>query len=338
MRVLVTGGAGYIGSHTCVELLACGHQVHVLDNFSNSSQSTLDGIADIAGRAVSMTEGDVRDAGTIEQVFDAFRPEAVIHFAAAKAVGESWERPLDYYDNNVAGTTCLLNHGMKKFRVGHFIFSSSATVYGESASQPIREDAPTGATNPYGRTKLFCEEIIRDHARADPGFHTAILRYFNPAGAHPSTRIGENPNGVPSNLFPYISQVAAGMRPFVRIFGNDYLTPDGTGVRDYIHVVDLARAHVDALAFVAGEHTSITANIGTGRGYSVNEVVSAFQDASGVYIPTRVVERRPGDVPVCFADPALAAERMGWKAELDLVAMCRDAWGWQKQQMVRAAA
>ncbi|WP_119717240.1 UDP-glucose 4-epimerase GalE [Cognatilysobacter tabacisoli] len=328
MRTLVTGGTGYVGSHTCIDLLARGHEVVIFDNLSNSSSDVVSRIEAVSGRVVSFHQGDVRDQKHLEHVMAEFRVDAVLHFAALKAVGESWTCPLAYYDNNVGGTLSLL-HAMTATSAGALVFSSSATVYGEPETLPIREDAPTRATNPYARTKLMSEEIITDYGHAERGFNAAILRYFNPVGAHPSGLLGENPRGVPNNLLPFVAQVAAGEREFVRVFGGDYPTPDGTGVRDYLHVVDLARAHVDALDYLASNRRNTTVNLGTGRGHSVLEVIAAFEKACGHEIERRIVERRPGDVSSCFADTKLAEDVLGWRAQLDLDQMCADAWRWQ---------
>jgi UDP-glucose 4-epimerase len=328
--VLVTGGAGYIGSHTCVELLAAGHQVVVLDNFSNSKPVALERVEELAGRALAgRIEADIRDRAALAQVLAAHPVDAVIHFAGLKAVGESVAQPMAYYDNNVSGTVCLTEvmaaHGVKRI-----VFSSSATVYGDPASVPIREDFPTGPTNPYGRTKWMLEYILADIAAADPAWQVALLRYFNPVGAHRSGRIGEDPNGIPNNLMPYVTQVAIGRLPQLQVFGDDYPTPDGTGVRDYIHVVDLARGHVRAVERLMGHSPGVlTVNLGTGRGYSVLEVVKAFEKASGRPVPYRIAPRRPGDIAMCYADPERAATELGWRAELELDAMCEDAWRWQ---------
>jgi UDP-glucose 4-epimerase len=328
MRVLVTGGAGYIGSHTCVELLAAGHDVVVVDNLHNSKPAALARVQEIAGRDLAFVQADLRDAGALRALFGDFGFDAVIHFAGLKAVGESTQIPIDYYDNNVQGTLCLCR-AMSAAGVKRLVFSSSATVYGEPASVPIREDFPLSATNPYGRTKLFIEEILRDVQRADSDWDIALLRYFNPVGAHPSGRIGEDPHGIPNNLMPYIAQVAVGKRDALQVFGDDYDTPDGTGVRDYIHVVDLARGHLAALERLTTSPGVVTYNLGTGRGYSVLEVVRAFAGAAARDIPYRIVARRPGDVAVCFADPALAAAQLGWHAELGIEAMVADHWRWQ---------
>jgi UDP-glucose 4-epimerase len=328
MRVLVTGGAGYIGSHTCVELLTAGHEVVVIDNLSNSKEAALARVQEIAGRRLAFVKADLRDRGALDAVFrdDAF--DAVIHFAGLKAVGESTEIPLDYYDNNIGGTLTLCQ-AMAAPGVKRLVFSSSATVYGDPASVPIREDFPLSATNPYGRTKLFIEEILRDLQRADSGWDIALLRYFNPVGAHPSGRIGEDPSGVPNNLMPCVAQVAIGKLPQLQVFGDDYDTPDGTGVRDYIHVVDLARGHLAALTRLSARPGVVTYNLGTGRGYSVLEMAEAFARISGRRVPHQVVGRRPGDIAVCYADPSLAHAELGWRAELGIDDMVRDGWRWQ---------
>ncbi len=327
--ILVTGGTGYIGSHTCVELLAAGHELVIVDNLCNSKRSVLQRIGRIAGRAPTFHEADVRDQAALRQVFSAQPIDAVIHFAGLKAVGESVTQPLRYYDNNIAGTVALCEvmaeHGVKSL-----VFSSSATVYGDPHQVPIREEFPLSATNPYGRSKLMVEEILRDAVVADDTWRIALLRYFNPVGAHASGIIGEDPNGIPNNLMPFITQVASGKRPELSVFGNDYATPDGTGVRDYIHVVDLARGHLAALNVLARRTGILTVNLGTGRGYSVLEVVRAFERASGRKVPYRVVARRPGDVPQCYADPTLARSLLGWVAERGLDEMCRDSWRWQE--------
>lgn len=328
MRVMVTGGTGFIGSHTCTELLKRGHDVFVLDNLSNSKAEVIDRIVSIAGRRPAFAAGDVRDQRLVCKLLEEWSVDAVIHFAALKAVGESWQQPLRYFDNNIGGTTSLLQ-AMYASGVNLFIFSSSATVYGEPDVCPIPETAITRVTNPYGRTKLVCEQLISDLVQSHPQFHAAVLRYFNPVGAHPSGQIGEDPGGVPNNLMPYIAQVASGQREYLQVFGNDYATPDGTGLRDYIHVLDLAVAHVDALDFLAHQNKSLTVNLGTGRGYSVLEVVRAFEEASGRPVPMRIVARRQGDVASCYADPALAQRVLGWHASRDLDQMCADAWNWQ---------
>jgi len=328
MNVLVTGGTGFIGSHTCVELLNSGHDVVIVDNLSNSQGDVVDHIASITGRHPTFIKCDIRNQKDIEHILVSQEINAVIHFAALKAVGESWHRPLDYFDNNVSGTIAILR-AMETSGVRHFVFSSSATVYGEPDQCPILESAPTRTTNPYGRTKLICEQLLMDRASANPPFHAAVLRYFNPVGAHPTGLIGEAPNGTPNNLMPYVAQVAIGQREYLQVFGNDYETSDGTGIRDYIHVVDLAIAHVRALDFVISNNSNITVNLGTGKGYSVLEVVAAFERASGQKVPTRIVDRRHGDVATCFADAKLAQELLGWRAERNLDQMCIDAWRWQ---------
>ncbi len=327
---LITGGAGYIGSHTCVELLCAGHDVVVIDDLSNSSAEALRRVEVLGGRQLAgFIQADVRDRAVLNGVFARYPVEAVIHFAAKKAVGESVALPRAYYDNNLNGLLSLLE-AMDDAGVRRLVFSSSATVYGDPASVPIDEGFPTAATNPYGRTKLMGEEILRDVGAADPRWNIALLRYFNPVGAHRSGRIGEDPDGLPNNLMPYVSQVAVGRLERLNVFGGDYPTPDGTGVRDYIHVVDLARGHLRALERIGGLPGVSTFNLGTGRGYSVLEVVKAFEAASERSIPYRIVARRPGDVAACWADPARAAEVLGWRAELDLAAMCADAWRWQR--------
>ncbi|MFN4148460.1 MAG: UDP-glucose 4-epimerase GalE [Rhodocyclaceae bacterium] len=325
---LVTGGLGYIGSHTCVELLAAGHRVRIFDNLSNSKIAVLDRIAEIAGQRPEFVRGDIRDRGALRAALSGC--DAVIHFAGLKAVGESVAQPLRYYDNNVSGSIALFET-MAETDVKTVVFSSSATVYGDPASVPIREDAQLSATNPYGRSKLMIEDILRDMHRADPSWRIALLRYFNPVGAHPSGRIGEDPNGIPNNLMPYVSQVAVGKLECLSVFGNDYPTPDGTGVRDYIHVVDLAKGHLAALGALERQGGLLTVNLGTGRGYSVLEMVRAFERASGRKVPYRIAPRRPGDVAICYADPTLAAQLLGWRAEKGLEEMCRDAWRWQSQ-------
>jgi len=329
MRILVTGGAGYIGSHTCVELLAAGHEVVVVDNLANSSAEALERVRRISGREPGFHRLDLREGAALREVFARSRFDAVIHFAGLKAVGESVQKPLHYYDNNVTGTLRLLEC-MREAGVKRLVFSSSATVYGDPASVPIREDFTLSASNPYGRTKLFIEEILRDEQRANPDWDIVLLRYFNPVGAHASGLIGEDPAGIPNNLMPYVSQVAVGKLECLNVWGNDYPTPDGTGVRDYIHVVDLALGHLAALQ--RGQGPGVRAyNLGTGRGYSVLEMIAAFERASGRKVPYRFAPRRPGDVAACYADPTLAHRELGWKAERDVDAMCRDAWHWQSQ-------
>ncbi len=328
LKVLLTGGAGYIGSHTAVECLAAGHEVVVFDNLSNSSPKSLERVAQIAGRPVAFVEGDIRDRAALARLFADHAIDAVVHFAGLKAVGESVEQPLRYYDNNIAGSIALFET-MAAAGVKSVVFSSSATVYGDPARVPITEDFPLSATNPYGWSKLFIETMLRDVAHADAGWKVALLRYFNPVGAHASGLIGEDPRGIPNNLMPYIAQVAVGRRAQLSVFGGDYPTPDGTGVRDYIHVVDLARGHVAALNKLAGLAGVHTWNLGTGRGVSVLEMVRAFEAASGRPVPYQIVERRAGDVAQCWADPARAAADLGWRAEYDLARMCADAWRWQ---------
>lgn len=330
MKILVTGGAGYIGSHTCVELLKAGHQVVVVDNLCNSSRVSLDRVAGITGRRVSFVEGDIRNRGTLMQIFSRDEIDAVIHFAGLKAVGESVELPLAYYQNNINGTLTLLE-SMAESGVKRLVFSSSATVYGDPDSLPITEDFPLSASNPYGRSKLIIEEILRDLHTADEGWDISILRYFNPVGAHESGLIGEDPAGIPNNLMPYISQVASGRLERLSVYGDDYPTGDGTGVRDYIHVVDLAKGHLAALTKLAEHPGVITHNLGTGRGYSVLEMVRAFEQASGREVPYQIVDRRPGDIAACYADPTRASKELGWRAEQNLQAMCNDTWRWQSE-------
>ncbi|MCL2876588.1 MAG: UDP-glucose 4-epimerase GalE [Betaproteobacteria bacterium] len=326
--ILVTGGAGYIGSHTVVELLAAGHELLILDNFSNSSPKALECIEKIAGRRPLWVEGDIRDRQLLARLFAEHPLRAVIHFAGLKAVGESVEQPLRYYDNNVTGSLYLFE-AMAAAGVFRLVFSSSATVYGDPHAVPIDESFPLQTTNPYGRSKLMIEDILRDIGRADPRWRVALLRYFNPVGAHASGLIGEDPRGIPNNLMPYVAQVAVGRRDELSVFGGDYPTPDGTGMRDYIHVVDLARGHLAALERLDQLAGVTPVNLGTGRGYSVLEVVAAFEKASGRPVPYRVVDRRAGDVAACYADPRLAQSLFGWRAERDLAAMCADSWRWQ---------
>jgi UDP-glucose 4-epimerase len=328
MRILVTGGAGYIGSHTCVELLEAGHEVLVVDNLCNSKEESLRRVAEIAGRKPGFVEADLRDRPGLTSIFNGQDFDAVIHFAGLKAVGESTQIPLAYYENNVGGTITLCKV-MAEAGVKNIVFSSSATVYGDPASVPIREHFPTSATNPYGRSKLYIEEILRDVHLSDGAWNVALLRYFNPVGAHDSGRIGEDPNGIPNNLMPFISQVAVGKLPKLRVFGADYPTPDGTGVRDYIHVVDLAQGHLKALERLTSSPGVVTYNLGTGRGYSVLEMVRAFEQASGRPVPHEIVDRRPGDIAICYADPTLAREELGWVAERGIDDMVRDTWRWQ---------
>ena len=326
--IFVTGGAGYIGSHTCVELLNAGHTVTVFDNLSNSQPEALQRVERITGKSVHFIEGDIRDQAALTAALQASQPTAVIHFAGLKAVGESVAQPLHYYDNNVVGTLCLLR-AMQAAAVKTLVFSSSATVYGDPQRLPLTEDHPLSATNPYGQTKLVIENMLRDLYRSDAAWRIAILRYFNPVGAHASGLIGEDPQGVPNNLLPYVAQVAVGRRDCLNVWGNDYPTPDGTGVRDYIHVVDLALGHLAALDQLDKAPQCLTVNLGTGTGYSVLDMVRAFSAASGRPIAHRFSPRRAGDVAACYADPALALQRLGWCAERDLATMCADAWRWQ---------
>ena len=331
MKVLVTGGAGYIGGHTCVELLNAGHEVVVIDNFFNSKTEALDNIRKITGRDLAFYKADLRDREAVRRIFEEHQIDAAIHFAGLKAVGESVQKPLAYYRNNLDTTLALLDV-MADHGVHRLIFSSSATVYGD-APAPCREDMPTGGcTNPYAWTKLMIEQILRDAAKADPALSAVCLRYFNPVGAHESGLIGELPNGIPNNLMPYITQTAAGIRPELTVFGNDYPTPDGTGVRDYIHVVDLARGHVAALEFSRTSPGWEAINLGTGRGSSVLEIVETFQRVNGVAVPYRIGPRRAGDLPTCYAATDKAARLLHWHAEKDLADMCRDAWRWQQSQ------
>lgn len=327
MKILVTGGAGYIGSHTCVELLQAGHFVSIVDNFCNSSPIVIDRIKAITGRSPDLERADIRDRSALERIFSGNQFDAVIHFAGLKAVGESVSEPMRYYENNVLGSLRLFeamsNHGVRTV-----VFSSSATVYGDPIHVPIREDFALAPTNPYGRSKWMVEEILRDIARADSSWEVVLLRYFNPVGAHESGQIGEDPMGTPNNLLPYISQVAVGRLKELSVFGNDYPTPDGTGVRDYIHVVDLARGHLAALESVSKGVAAI--NLGTGYGYSVLDMVRAFEEASGRRIPYRIVPRRPGDIATCYADPTLAEQLLGWRAHFGLREMCVDTWRWQR--------
>lgn len=326
--ILVTGGAGYIGSHTCLELLQQRYSVVVLDNFCNSKPTSLHRVENLVGGKMTVVRGDVRNRALLRKLFTAYEIDAVVHFAGLKAVGESVRQPLIYYDNNVVGSVTL-TEVMAEYGVKTLVFSSSATVYGDPASVPIREDFPVGTTNPYGSSKLMVERIYRDLAVADPTWRIALLRYFNPVGAHRSGMIGEDPNGIPNNLMPFIAQVASGRREHLNIWGDDYSTPDGTGVRDYIHVTDLALGHLAALQALQDKDGVLTVNLGTGQGHSVLEMVSAFEAASGKKIPYRIAPRRPGDIGACYADPALAAKLLGWRAELGIDAMCRDAWRWQ---------
>ncbi|MQA38020.1 UDP-glucose 4-epimerase GalE [Rugamonas aquatica] len=327
-KILVTGGMGYIGSHTVLELLVAGFDVVVIDNLSNAKTSVQPRVQRLAGRTFDFVEADVRDRSAVEAVFAAHRIEAVIHFAGLKAVGESVEQPLRYYDNNVVGSLVLFET-MAKFDVKTLVFSSSATVYGDPASVPIFEHFPLSATNPYGRSKLMIEDMLRDLHKADPRWRIALLRYFNPVGAHESGLIGEEPNGIPNNLLPYVAQVAEGQRAFLSVYGSDYPTPDGTGLRDYIHVVDLALGHLATLSKLATDAGIFTYNLGTGRGNSVLEMVRAFEAASGRPVPYQVVARRAGDIAACYADASLAERELGWRAQRNVEQMCADSWRWQ---------
>jgi len=331
--ILVTGGTGYIGSHTCVALLRTGHEVLVLDNLSNSDAGVLDRLEKICGRRPGFIAGDTRDAALLDRLFASQPVRAVLHFAGLKAVGESVAKPLEYYDNNVGGSLQLLA-AMRRAQVRTLVFSSSATVYGDPASLPIREDFPRCATNPYGRSKLVVEDILADLHAAEPDWRIARLRYFNPVGAHESGLIGESPRGTPNNLMPYVAQVAAGLRPAVNVWGGDWPTADGTGVRDYIHVMDLAEGHVAALDCLDRQGGMVTVNLGTGRGHSVLEMVRAFEKASGRPVPYNMAPRRPGDIAQCWADPTLARRLFGWQAKRGIEQMCADAWRWQQRQGV----
>jgi UDP-glucose 4-epimerase len=330
MHILVTGGAGYIGSHTCLELLNAGHQVTVVDNLCNAREESLRRVMELTGRSLDFVRLDLRDKEALTAVFSSAREkiDAVIHFAGLKAVGESVAQPLAYYHNNITGTL-ILCEVMVAQGVKNIVFSSSATVYGDPATVPIREDFPLSCTNPYGRTKLMIEEILRDLHVADSDWNVILLRYFNPVGAHKSGRIGEDPNGIPNNLMPYISQVAVGRRERLSVFGDDYDTVDGTGVRDYIHVVDLALGHVQAVNKLTGQPGVEVYNLGTGEGCSVLEMVAAFEKATGRDVPYVIAARRPGDVAVCYADPGKALKALGWRAERGIHEMCEDAWRWQ---------
>ncbi len=329
MSILVTGGAGYIGSHTCIELMKAGYDIVVVDNFYNSKKESLKRVAELSGKKFAFYECDIRDKKGLDHVFKQEKIDAVIHFAGLKAVGESCIKPIEYYDNNIAGTLVLCEV-MKENGCKKIVFSSSATVYGMNNVSPLKETMPTGGTtNPYGTTKFMIEIILSDLFKSDNEWSISLLRYFNPIGAHESGRIGEDPNGIPNNLMPYITQVAIGKRECLSVYGDDYDTPDGTGVRDYIHVVDLALGHVKALARVLSRSGLDVYNLGTGTGYSVLDVVKAFEKASGVTINYKIVERRPGDIATCYSDPTKAYEELGWKAERDLERMCADSWRWQ---------
>ena len=331
MNILVTGGAGYIGSHTCVELLNAGYGVVVVDNLCNSNPKSLERVEELTGRKITFYRGDVRDKALMDKIFAENEIAAVIHFAGLKAVGESVAQPWRYYDNNL-NSTLVLTKAMEEAGVKNIIFSSSATVYSGDNEMPLREDSRTGGcTNPYGWTKYMTEQILTGMCTADSSWSVALLRYFNPIGAHESGRIGEDPRGIPNNLMPFITQVAVGRREFLSVYGNDYPTPDGTGVRDYIHVVDLAKGHVAAVRYVM-EHTGCEVfNLGTGVGYSVLEMVKTFERANNLTLPYKIVDRRPGDLPTCYADPSKSAEILGWRAEKNLEDMCRDSWRWQSR-------
>ena len=330
MSVLVTGGAGYIGSHTTIELIEAGHEVIIVDDFSNSNPVVIERIEELSGKKVKFYEIDITDKEKLETVFKENKIDSVIHFAAYKAVGESVEKPLEYYINNLTSTLVVLGL-MREYGVKKFVFSSSATVYGDPVKNPILEDFDLSVTNPYGRTKLMIEDMLRDICKADKSLDVAILRYFNPVGAHKSGRIGEEPNGIPNNLMPYITKVAIGSLKELNVFGDDYPTHDGTGVRDYIHVVDLARGHVKALDKLSENPGLVTYNLGTGNGYSVLDLVKAFSKVSNREIPYKIVERRAGDIAMCYADPSKAEKELGWKAEYGIDDMCQDSWRWQSQ-------
>lgn len=333
-KILITGGAGYIGSHTAVELMNAGHHVVIVDNLSNSSIKVLERIQNLVSPNFTFIGEDVRNGAALESIFKDHDIEGVVHFAGLKAVGESVAQPLRYFDNNVGSTLALLQ-AMDRAQVRRIVFSSSATVYGDPDHVPVKENSQLQAASPYARTKLMCEDILRDLQASTPSqpnlWQVAILRYFNPVGAHISGTIGEHPNGIPNNLMPFITQVAVGKREFLSIFGNDYPTPDGTGVRDYIHVVDLAQGHLAALNYLKNKQQSITVNLGTGKGVSVKEMADTFAKVNGVQLPYKFVDRRPGDVPEYYADTTLAEQELGWKAQLDVARMCQDSWRWQSQ-------
>ena len=329
MRVLVTGGAGYIGSHTCLELLSAGHEVIVVDSLYNADEQALKRVEELAGKPLTFYHFDVREEERLDEVFQRHRVHSVIHFAGLKAVGESVSLPLQYYANNI-GSTLALCRQMQKHAVRNLIFSSSATVYAQDNKMPLNEEARLGCTNPYGWTKFMCEQVLRDFSHAEPGLSIVLLRYFNPIGAHPSGRIGEDPAGVPNNLLPYITQTALGRLSRLTVHGDDYDTPDGTGVRDYIHVVDLAKGHLQALEYAAKNRGCEAVNLGTGQGYSVLDIISAFEKVNRVKVPYVIGPRRPGDIASVYADPRKALELLGWQAELGIKEMCRDAWNWQK--------
>ena len=330
MKILVTGGAGYIGSHTCIGLIKEDFEVVVVDNLCNSSLESLKRVEQLVERIIPFHKVDVRDKASLIEVFQEHSIDKVIQFAGLKALGESIEKPIEYYNSNVGGTV-ILTDVMRTFNCKTFVFSSSATVYGDPHTVPIKENFPLSVTNPYGRSKLMIEEFLRDVFVADDSWHIALLRYFNPVGAHKSGLIGEDPNDIPNNLIPYISQVAVGKLEKLSVFGGDYNTPDGTGVRDYIHVVDLAKGHVKALQALDNKPQVLTVNLGTGNGYSVLDMIKAFEKASGKTVPYQIVDRRPGDIGICYANPVYAAEKIGWNAECGLDEMCEDAWRWQSQ-------
>ena len=331
MAILVTGGAGYIGSHTVIELQSAGYDVVVLDNLSNSSKESLKRVEEITGKPVKFYEADIRDREALEDVFAKEKIDSCIHFAGLKAVGESVQKPWEYYDNNISGTLTLVDV-MRKHNAKNIIFSSSATVYGDPAFVPITEECPKGqCTNPYGWTKSMLEQVLTDIQKADPEWNVILLRYFNPIGAHKSGKIGENPNGIPNNLMPYVTQVAVGKLPYLNVFGNDYPTPDGTGVRDYIHVVDLAKGHVKAIKKIEEKVGLGIYNLGTGKGYSVLDIVKNFEQASGVKIPYEIKERRAGDVAECYSSAEKAKKELDWEAQYDIQEMCADSWRWQSQ-------
>ena len=330
MAILVTGGAGYIGSHTCVQLLEAGYDVVAADNLSNSKMEAITRAEELTGRDIRFYLADMCDRDAVHKIFGNESIDGVIHFAGYKAVGESVSKPLAYYENNLISALVVLDE-MQRAGVRNFVFSSSATVYGDPHTVPIQEDFPLSASNPYGQTKLMIETILRDACRANPQLNVALLRYFNPVGAHPSGRMGEDPNGIPNNLVPYITQVAVGKLPRLRVFGGDYNTPDGTGIRDYIHVMDLADGHLAAMKKLEENPGLVVYNLGTGVGYSVLEMVKAFSQVVGRPIPYEIVSRRPGDIAACYADPSRAARELGWTAKRDLLTMCEDAWRWQSQ-------
>lgn len=329
-NILVTGGAGFIGSHTVVELLNAGYSVVVVDNLVNSSSESLERVKKITGKSIKFYKDDLLDKEALQDIFEKENISSVIHFAGLKAVGESCKIPLEYFNNNITGTINLLMV-MEKYNVKSLVFSSSATVYGKPESVPIREDFPLSVSNPYGRTKLIIEDMLRDIYKADTSWDIALLRYFNPIGAHESGEIGENPAGIPNNLLPYVSKVAIGELETVNVFGNDYDTPDGTGVRDYIHVVDLAEGHIKALEKLNSHPGLVTYNLGTGKGYSVLEIIHNFEKACGKKIPYNITDRRPGDIDMCYADPGKAKKELGWEAKRDIDKMCEDAWRWQSK-------